>query len=289
VQAGVLMIAAQLSNRATLSESLLSSLLRSLAGSPPASLQSESLMVIIQIFQTQRPAAFPPKALKPLAKFPGLADSLADLTARFDTGPFLRPFLKALVSAAPGDGKYEVLLVEIIEKVPIAGEIGALARDLLGLAGFGGSGAAERTAVADWTAVTEGTAVAQRVLRILDKRYSVELDASVNELLKETAAREESDEEDEDSEEDEEPKRGGAKKAAVKGGGDGGSGLFDFMQETFSGGLHAPLAESGASLYLSVDHPQAEVRRLALERLGGLVGEDASQEGEISKWPFPGE
>jgi U3 small nucleolar RNA-associated protein 10 len=275
------MIAAQLSNRATLSESLLSSLLRSLAGSPPASLQSESLMVIIQIFQTQRPAVFPPKALKPLAKFPGLADSLAELTARFDTGPFLRPFLKALVSAAPGDGKYEALLVEIIEKVPIAGEIGALARGLLGLAGFGGSGAAERTAV------TEGTGVAQRVLRILDKRYSVELDASVNELLKETAAREESDDEDEDSE-DEEPKRGGAKKAAVKGGGDRGSALFDFLQETFSGGLHAPLAESGASLYLSVDHPQAEVRRLALERLGGLVGDDALQEGESGKCPFEG-
>lgn len=100
-----------------------------------------------------------------------------------------------------------------------------------------------------------GRTVAQRVLRVLDKRYSVELDASVNSLMKESAGRGKVEEESDDEEGgDDEGKEGGAKEADA---------LFDFMQETFRGGLHAPLAESGASLYLSVDHLQAEVRRLA--------------------------
>lgn len=131
------MIAAQLSNRATLSESLLSPLLRSLAGSPPPSLKSESLMVVIQIFQTQRPKTIAPKALKPLVKFPGLADSLAELLKRFDIVPFLRPFLRALLLGSSGDEKCEEFLVELIEKVPMGGEVAPLARQLLALAGFG--------------------------------------------------------------------------------------------------------------------------------------------------------
>lgn len=249
------MIAAQLSNRATLSESLLSSLLRSLAGSPPPSLQSESLMVIIQIFQTQRPAAIPPKALKALAKFPGLAGSLGELSQRFDTAPFLRPFLRALVSGAPGNESYEALLLEIVEKVSVGGEVELLTRNLLGLAGLGGPAVSGGVAISDSTGALDGASVARRVLRILDKRYSVELDASVNALMKEAAARGDLGTDEEGSDDG----KGGA------------NALFDFMQETFSGGLHAPLAESGASLYLSVDHPQAEVRRLALERLGALA------------------
>ncbi|KAJ3055954.1 HEAT repeat-containing protein 1, partial [Rhizophlyctis rosea] len=52
--------------------------------------------------------------------------------------------------------------------------------------------------------------------------------------------------------------------------------LFDFISNTFKGTLHEPIKELKTTLYLSLQHPEPSVRRMAVQKLATLVSNSDS-------------
>ncbi|KAH9316833.1 hypothetical protein KI387_018602 [Taxus chinensis] len=283
---GGLMVVGTLAGRATLSEKLVKQLLCLVAKSMhkdvnalhDISLFQMALMVMIKLTQSQSIAVFPWKALEVLASVSDLAVSLAELSKTFYAEKFLLLILDGLVYYSFRQKPCQTSLISIIDAVPMEGQIVHVVSKILGiytgcslkthksemeqldtheaseisyncilvaiLANFRGS--YEETHF-----LIHGTGTWTRcVLLTIEKIYPAELDKAVCNFL--------------------EISRETTKQSVSNGS------VLEVVRMVFNGSLHIPMEESNASVYISLEHPQPQIRAAAVSSLATLGMIEAS-------------
>jgi len=238
---GGLMVVGTLANRTPLSSSLLETLLNAMAtifqkesevkGAPLLQL---SLMVMIQLMQTQDMDIFPTKAFKFLLKVRNFYEMLAKLVLMYDASKFLSLLLGALVQHSALHEHYEQALMTVIQTVAIKDNIPRLLRSILELY-TGGGGVEDAEQGSD-----RAREVAKRILKVVERRFPAELDSAVSACLQQGKGAEK------------------GSKANLQ---------QQALHDIFVGSPHMFLAESNNTLYLSLDHPEARVREAAVRQL----------------------
>jgi hypothetical protein len=200
---------------------------------PPAGLP-QGLLVLAHLAATQAEfSVLPDRAFKHLAKLPGLAAALGEISRRSPRAAPLVALLAAATAAhVPNHQNYEKLADGIIVAAPLGAAAQPFAAALLSLA------------VEHGAAAPTGEAVA-RLLRALDLRYPEDMERALS----------------------------AAMDARGKDGGDGDARgrLFEALEAAFAGSSRSPLPEAGTTVALAVDAASAGVRRLALEKLDALA------------------
>ncbi|BBM97494.1 U3 small nucleolar RNA-associated protein 10 [Marchantia polymorpha subsp. ruderalis] len=250
---GALMVVGALANRTTLSQSFVDALFDLIARAfvrglkrDGASLLQLQIMVLIQLVQTQELVAFPLKAFKTLVKTRDFLSMLTDLAKVFHAQKFLKLYVQALLDHCLINEHYEMALVHAINLLPLTHQAETMVVKLLDL-GFGSEGDADSSKLRNFV---------KRLIQAVETRYPVELDKGVSTFFRNS-------------------------KLSTKDKKD--SPLFDFLTQIFRGSLRSPLKESNMSLYLSIDHPQAQIRELALKKLSELAAASSPDEqGEMN-------
>lgn len=248
-QVGALMVVGTLANRSSLSPSLVETLTVAIAGNiqkesavEGAPLIRVSLMVMIQLMQTQAVETFPVEAFKILVKLRLFFELLAKLTEMYDASRLLSLYLEVHVKHCAEDVLYEQSLVDMINTVPLKDYVGHLVTSILQLYMKDVVEDAEQQ-------LGNQREVAKRLFEVLERRFPTELDSAISSCLQNGQA--------------------SGKNAT-------GSALHKALHEIFLGSLHMPLVESNKTLYSSLDHPDARVREAAVRRLAELDEEQNS-------------
>lgn len=238
---GALMVIGTLANRTSLSSSLAETLIVSIAkklqiesaveGAP---LTRISLMVMIQLMQTQAMDQFPVQAFKMLVKSGAFFELLAKLIVMYDASKFLSLFLEVLVKHCAAHVNYERSLVAMIDTIPLKDYVGQLVANILQL--YMGNIGVE---VGEQRNCKE---ISKHLFRVIEKRFPTELDSAISSVLENRS----------------EP--GKSQRSAQQ----------EALNEIFLGTLHMPLVESNKTLYASLDHPEARVRVAAVKRLAEI-------------------
>ncbi|KAF9277204.1 HEAT repeat-containing protein 1 [Mortierella alpina] len=234
------MIISQISERATLTYEVLSSLFATMTSSYANTFQM--LLCIVHVCQTQETCQeFPERAFKNLSRIEGIDTVVLSILQKYSAQRFLYPFLIALAKHSAKHENYSHVLNTILkeERLPstIVNGVCSAVLDLY---------LAQRQE--DETAeINEHTL---SVLNVLHQNYSQDLDTSLQTKL-------------EDSKEEQHTKTH--------------SHLYAFISKVFNGTRHQPLKESNTTLFLSVNHPDASIRFIAVKKLGQILSEKTSE------------
>ncbi|KAG0073217.1 HEAT repeat-containing protein 1 [Linnemannia elongata] len=234
------MIISQISERATLTMEVLSSLFTTMTASYSNAFQM--LLCLVHICQTQETfEEFPERAFKTLARIDGISTVLLTLLQKYSAQRFLYPFLIALAKHSGEHDNYSTVLNTILkeERLPssIVHGVSTTVLDLY---------LAERAQ--DENAEMNHKTLS--ILTILHENYSQDLDAALQQKLS-------------DSKDEEHSKTH--------------SHLYSFIAKAFNGTRHQPLKESNTTLFLSVNHPEASIRLIAVKKLSEILKENTSE------------
>ncbi|XP_008847310.1 HEAT repeat-containing protein 1 [Nannospalax galili] len=231
--------------------SLASQLIRTLTKVP--SQVKDGLGCLIILLQRQKPESLGKKPFPHLCSVPDLIAELHDMSERYDVSPLLRYMLPHLVASIVQhvageetegmDGQiYQRLLEAILRKIPLTNNLDHLLASLLFEEYI--SYSSQKVEADKVTLLNE---VFLPVIRLLESKYPRTLDVVLEEHLKEIT---------------------GLKKQEL---------FHQFISLSTSGGKYQFLEDSDTSLMLSLNHPLAPVRLLAINHLKKVM--KTSKEG----------
>ncbi|CAM6083052.1 unnamed protein product [Calypogeia fissa] len=250
---GALMIIGSLANRSSLAPSLVETLFDNISRAFQRGSESEGhsvlqlhIMVLIQLVQTQHIQPFPSKSFKTLVKVRDFIPILFELVKRFDTQKFLTILVQVLVEHVVVDEHYEYSLLDVIKSLPVGDQVVSSVLRLLEIS-FGEGGEKETQADS-----SKSRDIVKKVLLAFEKRFPAELDKAISLYFQKSKV--------DEGKKTEDP-------------------VFSFLSDVFHGSLRIPLEESHMSLYLSLDHPQASIREIAIQQLSQLAATQEPIEG----------
>ncbi|KAF9921975.1 HEAT repeat-containing protein 1 [Linnemannia zychae] len=239
-QIATYMIISQISERATLTFEVLTSLFTSMTANYSNAYQM--LLCLVHICQTQETfEVFPERAFKTLTRMEGVSTVLLSLLQKYNAQRFLYPFMIAL---AKHSGEHEnnssvlnTLLKE--ERIPssIVIRVSSTVLDM-----YLAQRAQDEAAEMDPKTLS--------ILTVLHENYSEDLDAALQQKLTESK--------------DEQYSKTH-------------SHLYAFIAKAFTGTRHQPLKESNTTLFLSVNHPEASIRLIAMKKLSEILNDNTSE------------
>ncbi|KAF9125924.1 HEAT repeat-containing protein 1 [Mortierella sp. 14UC] len=234
------MIISQISERVTLTFEVLSSIFTTMATHYSNTFQM--LLCLVHICQTQETfEVFPERAFKTLARIEGISTVLLSLLQKYSAQRFLYPFLIALAKHSGDHENYSVVLNTILkeERLPssIVHGVSSAVLDLY---------LAERAHDEE----AEMNPKTLSILTVLQENYSQDLDAALQQKLSE-------------SKDEQHTKTH--------------SHLYAFIAKAFSGTRHQPIKEANTTLFLSVNHPEASIRLLAIKKLDEILKDSKSE------------
>ncbi|KAF9385202.1 HEAT repeat-containing protein 1 [Podila verticillata] len=234
------MIISQISERATLTYEVLTSLFTTMSSNYANTYQM--LLCIVHVCQTQETMEeFPEKAFKNLSRIQGIETVILSILEKYSAQRFIYPFLVALAKHSAKHPNYARVLNVVLkgEQLPTSVINGVCSAVLeLYLSELKQDNKAE---------ANEDTV---SILRVLHENYSKDLDAVLQKQLEETKG-------DQHSQTNNQ--------------------LYSFISKVFHGTRHQPLKESNTTLFLSVNHADASVRLLAVKKLGEILKEKNSE------------
>ncbi|KAG0209950.1 HEAT repeat-containing protein 1 [Mortierella sp. GBA30] len=238
------MIISQISERATLTYEVLSSLFATMTSSYANTFQM--LLCVVHVCQTQETfQEFPERAFKNLSRIEGIDTVVLSILQKYSAQRFLYPFLIALAKHSAKHENYSHVLNIILkeERLPSSIVFGVCSAVLdLYLA------QRQEDETAD---VNEHTLA---ILKVLHENYSQDLDTALQKKLTE-------------SKEEQHTKTH--------------SHLYAFIAKVFDGTRHQPLKESNTTLFLSVNHPEASIRLLAVKKLSEILSQKSSELAKV--------
>ncbi|KAG0237384.1 HEAT repeat-containing protein 1 [Mortierella sp. GBA43] len=233
------MILSQISERATLSYDVLSSLFSVMTISQSNTVQM--LLCLVHICQTQETIeVFPERAFRNLARIEGIDTAILSVLKKYSSQRFLHPFLVSLAKFSSIHGNAAVLNTIITgQRLPslIVNGVCSAVLDLY---------LEERKQ--DESA--EVSAHTLSILQVLHHNYSKDLDAALQSKLEEAKGEQHT-------------------KTYTH--------LYAFISKVFHGTRHQPLKESNTTLFLSVNHAEASIRLLAVKKLDEILSEKSSE------------
>ncbi|KAG0355784.1 HEAT repeat-containing protein 1 [Gamsiella multidivaricata] len=234
------MIISQISERATLTYEVLSSLFATMTSSYVN--PSQMLLCLVHICQTQETfEEFPEEAFRNLSRIEGIDTVIISLLQKYSAQRFLYPFLTALSKHSSRHENYSRVLNSILkqERLPSSIVYGVCSAILdLYLA--------ERKQ----NDTAELNEHALSILHVLHQHYSKDLDAALQAKLEEAK---------------------GEQHTKTH------SHLYAFISKVFHGTRHQPLKGSNTTLFLSVNHAEASIRLLAVKKLNEILIEKSSK------------
>ncbi|KAG0256973.1 HEAT repeat-containing protein 1 [Actinomortierella ambigua] len=231
------MIISQISERATLTVEVLNSLFATMSSNHVNTYQM--LLCMIHVCQTQETLVeFPEKAFRNITRIDNVDDVLLSITNKYNTLRFLHPFAVALTKFSSKHENFSRILVSILreEKVP-AFIVKDVASSIMDLY------------LADCAQTAESKEInphSVTILNALHELYSKDLDEALQDKMKESA-----------------------ESSAHKQ-------LYAFISKIFNGTRHQPLKESNTTLFLSMNHPEASIRFIAVKRLADILNDPSS-------------
>ncbi|KAM5235768.1 HEAT repeat-containing protein 1 [Ctenodactylus gundi] len=255
-RAATYMIICQISVKVTMEDtvvnSLASQIIKTLTRVP--SLVRDGLSCLIVLLQRQKPESLGKKPFPHLCGIPNLMAILQGISEMYDVSPLLRYMLPHLVvsllhhisgeETEGMDGQiYKGHLEAILTKIPLTNNLDHLLASLLFEEYI--SYTSQEDISPDKVALLNEQFLP--LIRLLESKYPQTLDVVLEERLKEIS---------------------GLKKQEL---------FHQFISLSTSGGKYQFLADSDASLVLSLNHPLAPVRLLAVNHLRSIMG--TSKEG----------
>ncbi|KAF8980018.1 HEAT repeat-containing protein 1, partial [Haplosporangium bisporale] len=234
------MIISQISERATLTYEVLTSLFTTMSSNYANTYQM--LLCVVHVCQTQETMEeFPEKAFKNLSRIQGIETVVLSILEKYSAQRFIYPFLVALAKHSAKHPNYARVLNVVLkgEQLPTS-VINGVCSAVLGLY-------LSELKQDDKAEANEDTV---SILRVLHENYSKDLDAVLQKQLEETK-------EDQHSQTNNQ--------------------LYSFISKVFHGTRHQPLKEFNTTLFLSVNHADASVRLLAVKKLGEILKEKSSE------------
>ncbi|XP_057972834.1 uncharacterized protein At3g06530 [Malania oleifera] len=238
-KAGALMTIVLLANRAALSPKLVNNLIRSIAevaredAKESTDLQCfrTSLMALINLVQMQSVEIFPKKALDMLNEISDLCGVLTGLFKEFNIERFLAIFLESLADYSSSDDRCHRVMMSIIEDVPVKGFIDRIVSKLLS--------SCMRLSQRMGDSSSSGPGIwAKQILVMINKKYPSELREAVRKFMED------------------------AKVQSKKEGS-----IIEVLCRRLDGNLDTPSEISDSKIWLALEHPKAEVRRVTLSNL----------------------
>ncbi|RHY34401.1 hypothetical protein DYB32_000956 [Aphanomyces invadans] len=234
------MIVTKLSSKAILAHAARTQVVAAIAKTAPAHAQLDALLCLVSVVQAQPFESLPNDVIKHVLNYTDLPQLLHDATDSYDTRKFLTLFFAGLIAHLVDSSKSSNQPTASAESTlfAILTELGpdAAAPFVAPIVAHVLKSAKTATAMKDKTMSAGLCASLQRVLVHLSKRFAEQLDAGLHSLV--------------DSQEE-------AARAFY----------IEFVGRTFDGttaAVHVPLAQSGLSLLLSLDHPNADIRLHAI-------------------------
>jgi hypothetical protein len=248
-RAATYMVISQLATKATLGAVLVEAIVVDICGSASVASLPQVMLVLCHMAYTQGDhfKTFPNAGFMSLAKITGLSTTLASILQgkKVMSGPLTHLLLSAAVrQAVKRPAAYGQLLQSFVHHLPLETlQATQLAKQVLQL----GSEIVTCTSTHDIaTEDNEAQDALLSVLKELDLRHPAAVDAAVNIAMQ-------------------------ASRSAEGASADQHARLLQFLDLAFAGTARSPLEEAGTTINLAVDAPSAEIRLLALERLGALA------------------
>ncbi|KAG0240188.1 HEAT repeat-containing protein 1 [Actinomortierella wolfii] len=232
------MIISQIAERATLTTEVLTSLFATMSSNHADTYQM--LLCMIHVCQTQETLVeFPEKAFRNITRIDGVDTVILSITKKYNTLRFLHPFTVALVKFSSKHENFSRILVSILkeEKVP-SFIVKDVASTVVDLY------LADRAQAAEAKDVNPHSVT---ILNALHELYSKDLDEALQDKMKESAQNSHMHKH-----------------------------LYDLISKVFNGTRHQPLKESNTTLFLSINHPEASIRLIAVKRLADILSDPSS-------------
>ncbi|KAF9103403.1 HEAT repeat-containing protein 1 [Mortierella sp. AM989] len=238
-QIATYMIISQISERATLTFEVLSSLFISMTSNH--SNTSQMVLCLVHVCQTQETFdVFPERAFRTLCLIDGIDTVILSIIQKYSAQRFLHPFLTALAKHSSKHPNFarilNIILKEAPQPSPIVYGVCSAVLDLY---------LVER----QQNETAEMNADTLSILHVLHQNYSKDMDAALQSKLEESKG--------------EEPSKTHNQ-------------LYSFISKAFSGTRHQPLKESNTTLFLSVNHAEASIRLLAVKKLNEILQDKTS-------------
>lgn len=257
-RAATYMIISQLATKATLGTVLVEAIVVDMCGSASVASLPQVMLVLCHMAYTQGDhfKSFPNAGFMQLAKIPGLLTTLASILQgkKVMSGQLMHLLLSAaLRQTAKRPAAYGQLLRSFVHQLPLETPQATELAKLVLQSGSEIVTSPCRGDIADEDNEVQDALLS--VLKELDLRHPAAVDAAVNAAMQASRSAE----------------GASADQRAVK--------LIQFLDLAFAGTARSPLEEAGTTVNLAVDAPSAEIRLLALQRLGALAAA-ASGEGK---------
>ncbi|KAF9190434.1 HEAT repeat-containing protein 1 [Haplosporangium sp. Z 767] len=233
------MIISQISERATLTYEVLSSLFTTMTANFSNAYQM--LLCLVHVCQTQETfVEFPERAFKNLCRIEGIDTVVLSILEKYSAQRFLYPFLIALAKGSPKHEHNAQVLNTILQKEQLPSTIvhGVCAAILDVYVA-----ARQEDESADMSEHTLS------ILHVLHQKYSTDLDTALQIKMEEAK---------------------GAQNTKTY------NHLYAFISKVFTGTRHQPLKESNTTLFLSVNHAEPSIRFLAIKKLDEILKEKSS-------------
>ncbi|KAF9401164.1 HEAT repeat-containing protein 1 [Mortierella sp. AD011] len=238
-QIATYMIISQISERATLTFEVISSLFISMTSNH--SNASQMVLCLVHVCQTQETFdVFPERAFRTLCLIDGIETIILSILEKYSAQRFLHPFLIALAKHSSKHPNFARILNIILKEAPQPSSI------VYGVC----------SAVLDLyltecqqNETAEMNADTLSILHVLHQNYSKDMDAALQSKLEESKGEEHS-------------------KTHTR--------LYSFISKAFNGTRHQPLKESNTTLFLSVNHAEASIRLLAVKKLNEILKDKTS-------------
>eukprot|EP00898_Chlorokybus_atmophyticus_P004657 jgi/Chlat1/5192/Chrsp33S05163 len=252
--AGTYMVLMQLAHRVVLAPELAQALVEAVARAPAntGGSESDALLALLMLAQTQGLQQLPDRAFTALLKFRDLPAELNHVSLKYDVAPLLRLIISSHIQHCVGSEDCEQGMQALITKVPLGSLANDTAAALLRLL----------STESKSEIFTAAVPTMQRLLRALDLRYPQQVDKQINAVLKQRRK----------------------SSGGLNGEQQGADALSAFLNETFSFSYHKPLEESQSSLLLSLSHAKAHIRALAINGLADMVEPDTDQQEELRRF-----
>ncbi|KAF9915291.1 HEAT repeat-containing protein 1 [Lobosporangium transversale] len=248
------MIISQISERATLTYEVLSSLFNSMTSTHTNSYQM--VLCLVHICQTQETFdMFPEVAFKHLSKIEGIDTIILSVIQKYNAQRFLYSFLAALARHSLKDPNNARILTTILKETQqpsiIVSKVCSAVLDL-----FLSEHGQQQKQLEQSEQRKAQEAATHSILQVLHQNYAADLDTALHTRL-------------EESKEDERSAKTHSQ-------------LYTFISKAFSGTRHQPLKESNTTLFLSVNHAEASIRFLAVKKLDEILKEKSSELANVN-------
>ncbi|XP_028799979.1 uncharacterized protein At3g06530 isoform X2 [Neltuma alba] len=230
-RAASFMIIGLLVKKAALAPKLLNSLMRSVAevaceaakGSTELQWFRLSLIVLINLVQSQKIDILPKKATEVLKEIRNLAGTLLELSKEFNVDNFLLVLLDSLIDLSWSDDCSQQALISILEKVPIQNYVHHVVTKIL-------SSCVKLTQKVSNLKFSMPGGWVKKILIVFNKRYPSELRRAVNQFLQDNKVRSKKD----------------------------GS-VYKILCKILDGNLDSSLNMSDSKIWLALHHPKSLV------------------------------